>query len=155
MTALKWLDCLADKYRWVAHIFLWLGVASFAWLISDRDPPFDVVRVYPAEARAGEYVFIEADVQRDMTRLCSVDYSRRLYDSNGTRFPVESGSMDEDSIRELEQRSPGKLRIAVRLPEVMATGHAVLETNREYTCNKAHKWAPIKSRSVYPITVLP
>lgn len=149
------IDALARRYIWIAHALLWAGFLSFGWLALDRDPPFAVISVAPAEARAGEYVTITARVWRDTTRRCSANISRYLYTENGARYDMGSSFATVQFIEDLESRSPGILKVLVLLPTTISPGAAELISAIEYRCNSVHRIWPIEVFTSLPFRVLP
>lgn len=139
----------------VAQIIIFLAIALVVYYAMDRDPPFAVVSVLPAQARPGEYVTLQATVRRDVDRRCSADFSRYLYDSAGSRFDLGRSSASAEMIDSLERTSPGFLKVSIKLPEVMEPGQADMQTVLAYRCNKVHTIWPIEVTTDIPFLVLP
>lgn len=155
MNALRKIDEMAVKYRWVAHVLLWSGVATFAWMVFDREPPFAVIAVEPAYARPGDFVVITAKVRRDVDRQCKAELSRIVIDSSGTRFDLITSRYSAASIAAIEKRTPGILKTTFQVPTSAATGVATVIGDASYECNRAHGLWPISVRSELPFMVLP
>lgn len=155
MDALHFIDDLALRFKWVAYVLLFSGLASFAWFAADREPPFAVLSVEPAAARAGEWITITAAVRRDVHRRCAASFSRYVYAADGARYDLGDSFASADVIADLERRMPGRLRVTVQLPKAMDAGPATLWTTLEYRCNKVHQWWPIEVETQMPFTVLP
>ena len=149
------IDDLAQRLLWVANITIVLGVGAVAWFALDRDPPFAVLSVDPASAKAGEWVTIRSQVRREVDRNCSADFSRFVFDSGGSRYDLGTSSATAEMIRVMERKSPGVLAITIRLPDGMQAGSADLTTALQYRCNKVHYLWPIEVTTHMPFRVLP
>ena len=149
------IDRVAKHFLWVAQMMLAVGAAITINYAFDRDPPFRVVRVQPAAARAGEFVTIDAEVMRQSERMCSADFSRFIYDSSLARYDIGSSFVSAEMISQLEANHPGRLRVSVKLPDNIAAGRAHLDTVLVYRCNAVHRLWPINVTTVLPFTVLP
>lgn len=154
MTAFRWLDSIAQRYKWLAHVVLWAGIFSFTWMSMDRQPPFAVLSVEPAAARPGQFVTIRAKVRRDAHRQCSAAFSRYVFDAAGARFDLGRSFASSETIADMEQRTPGAVRVTFLVPVSMESGPAALVTDLEYECNRAHRLWPIHTRTVLPFEVL-
>lgn len=140
----------------VAYAVLALCAVMFVWqAFANRTPPFMILSVEPATARPGDYIRIYASVWRDPVRQCSVDYSRYLFDRDGTRYDLGSSSLSSTGIAGLERTMPGRLAVAVQLPAGMLPGRAKIQTTLAYACNPAQKWLPIDVLTELPFNVLP
>ena len=141
--------------RKVAEVIIIAALCMVVYYAIDREPPFAVLSVMPAEARPGEYITIEAKVRRDTWRKCDAEFSRYLHDASGARFDLGHSITSAEMIGKLESASPGVLRVSVLLPASMAPGPANLETVLDYYCNKVHRWIPITVTTDLPFLVLP
>jgi hypothetical protein len=141
--------------EWVARVILLLSALLVLYYAADRVPPFAVTSSAHAEARAGDYVTIHANVYRDTTRTCNADFSRYIYDSSGARFDLGHSQASAEAIAQMERRSPGSLTIAFRIPPSVAPGPASLQTVLRYRCNRVHHLIPIEVTTDMPFTVLP
>lgn len=125
-----------------------LGLVAFAvqltlWAI-DRRAPFELTSTEPAIGRGGEVVDLRAYVQRDLSRECHATYTRFLYDGAGFRHDLGGPNyINAAGVADLERRTPGELRIAVRLPTGLAPGRAALVTTLDYSCNPLHRIWPV------------
>lgn len=144
------------------NIFFLLVVAVCAaqvgWWMFDRAPPFEMVSYSSTNARAGEPIFIDATVKRDLSRECSTVFSRHMFDSRGVRFDLSGQQMmSVSALRTLNQISPDKLRLNVMVPPIAATGRAMLTTVLEYRCNPWQEslGRPIRVEMVTYFDVLP
>ena len=149
------IDRVAKHFLWVAQMMIAVGVIITIGYAFDRDPPFRVIRVQPAAARAGDFVTIDAEVMRESERMCSAEFSRFIYDSTLARYDIGSSVMSAEMIARLESSHPGRLRVSVKLPENIATGPAHLDTVLVYRCNAVHRIWPIDVTTALPFTVLP
>lgn len=150
-----WMNYIVHATEGVAWAILGIAALVVLYFAADRDPPFSVLRVEPAEAPAGEFVVVRASVIRQASRGCSAEFSRYLFDSAGTRFDLGHAIASADMISTMERQSPGKLAVSFRIPPPAAPGPARLRTVLEYTCNRTHRVMPIVVTSEMPLTVLP
>ena len=129
----------------------------------DREPPFEMLSVEPAEARAGDWVSISMKVKRDPSRECDAQISRFMIDSTGAEIHIGNISRSAESFRLLELQSPGEWRTRLRVPSFMPPGKSLFRADNQYVCNKTQKlligkfaWLwPIRSTTEVPFTVLP
>lgn len=147
-------EIVAQTVR-VAQVIILLALVLVGYYAMDRSPPFAIVSVTPTQARPGDYVTLEATVRRDVDRRCSANFSRYLYDADGSRFDLGASLASADMIEALERSSPGTLRVSIRLPEIMAPGGADLQTVLLYRCNRVHSLWPIEVTTDIPFQVLP
>ena len=145
-----------ERFSVIAWALLVFTMGTTLLMLMDRTPPFAVLKVYPAEARPGEHVWLRADVRRDLDRKCSVEFSRYIFDSTGGRVAdLGNGSMSAASIEAMDQRAPGKLAVRITVPEGTTPGVARLSTDLSYICNRTHLIWPIHTTSTMQFTVLP
>ena len=149
------IDRVAKHFLWVAQMMIVVGIIITISYAFDRDPPFRVIRVQPAAARAGEFVTIDAEVMRQPERMCSAEFSRYIYDSTLARWDIGSSVVSAEMIEKLESSHPGRLRVSVKLPDNIAPGQAHLDTVLVYRCNAVHRIWPIDVTTALPFTVLP
>ena len=154
MKTLDLINRLLAPLDRIALVFMIaLGVAAIV-LALDRRVPFSVVSVEPAYARPGQIVVIRATVHRDIKRECSAQFTRYVFDSQRTRWYLDSGSASPAMIETMERKSPGQLAVAFRVPLDAAPGAGVLETVLDYRCNKVHYLWPVQVTTELPFTVL-
>lgn len=139
----------------MARLILLLAALLVLYYAADREPPFAVLSSSHAEAAAGDYVTIHANVRRDADRNCNAEFWRYLYDSSGKRFDLDHSQASAEAIRQMERRAPGLLSVAVRIPTAASPGPATLQTVLQYQCNRVHHWWPIEVTTDLPLTVLP
>ena len=143
--------------RPIAEITVVVGLAMMAYfLMFDREAPFAVLGVEPAEAKPGEWVSVTAHVKRDLKRKCSVDFSRNIIDKSGLMYVLQSrSSASDDMIRQMDARKPGKLVLSFLVPPTASYGEADIVSVLEYQCNPMQRWRPIEMTTVIPFTILP
>jgi hypothetical protein len=106
--------------------------------------------------KPGGVLRIEAKVRRDLSRKCSVQFSRHIFDSQGTRHDISAETMMTfAALQGLEQVTPGRLVLAVHLPPHIALGKARLVTPLIYQCNVWHSVKPIETTMVVDFEVAP
>ena len=152
--ALVIIDGIAQRFMWVANMTIIAGLLVITWFAADRTPPFELLSVKPAIGWPGGYVAIRADVRRDIDRDCSVEFSRFIFDSSGTRYDLGTSTASADMLRALEASSPGRMLLNFKLPDNIHPGAAWLTEVREYRCNKVHRIWPIEVTLQLPFTVL-
>lgn len=132
-----------------------LGV--LAWWASDRDAPFVLLDYHVDAVKAGGNTVVIADVRRDMSRSCSVSFSRTFFDSKGTRFELTEGSqmMNRAALELYNRRSPNILAFNVAVPKAAAPGWGTVMTPLDYECNPIHQWRPISMVLTQDVEVLP
>ena len=90
MKTLDFINRLLAPLDRIALVFMIaLGIAAIV-LALDRRVPFSVVSVEPAYARPGQIVVIRATVHRDIKRECSAQFTRYVFDSQWTRWYLDS-----------------------------------------------------------------
>lgn len=155
VSALKAIDHIATRMQWLAKCLVVFGLLAVAWFALDRDAPFEVYAVEPAQARPGEIITIRANVRRDVDRYCSADMTQFIMDSEKKRFDLGISHASADLITELDRQAPGKLILTMRLPVAMAYGEADLYSSISYRCNKVHALWPIEVTTQIPFMVVP
>jgi hypothetical protein len=149
------LDETLEALLWVPRILLLAAVVLIAWQAADRKPPFQVLSVEPAEARAGDVVVITARVKRDTSRNCSASMSRSIFDATGARADYPVTRFSDALIDAMEADSPGVLRVAVLVPSNAAIGPAKLVSVLDYRCNRVHALWPIEVTTTMPFQIVP
>ena len=136
-----------QKSKWLWRAILIACLIQVAFWAFDRSPPFKLISYTSTSAPPGKSVLLTAKVRRDLSRECSVVFSRHFFDSSGARYDLVAGQyMSAYALRLMDQLTPGELRLRDDLPESVTPGLAHLFTNLEYSCNKFH-------RLVWPIEV--
>lgn len=143
------------RWDWLPTWTLWAALLIVLAQAMDRRPPFELLHVYPAEARPGEVLTIYADVRRETARACEVDVYRSLHDAHGKRWDYPEAHFSSESILLTEQRTPGRMAPTFVLPANAAPGPAEIVTSLRYRCNKTHTLWPITLTHTLPLTVLP
>ena len=149
--------------RKVAEVFIVCFVGLVIFYAMDREPPFEMLSVEPASAKAGEMVTIKMKVRRDISRNCDGDIDRWMIDSGGAELHIGRVSRSAEAFKQLEQQTPGSWETKLLVPHVMRPGQGFFKADNRYYCNKTQKlmvgelgwlWA-IRSTTVVPFTVLP
>jgi hypothetical protein len=154
----KWLHRFDDvlmRLAWVPTVVLLSAFVLVLVQAADRDPPFQLLEVNPASARAGDVVTITARVWRDPDRRCSAEMSRSVFDSQHVRWDYPTAAFSASLIESMEQRSPSELRVSVVVPPNAAIGTAELISMLQYRCNRVHALWPIEVTTVMPFEVIP
>ncbi len=120
-----------------AHLAIWSA---------DREPPFHLIEAHSKPVKAGENTTIKALVKRDLSRKCSVTYSRVFYDGVGTRHDLMDTPQKTNAkgIEDLDRRGPNELRYGVEIPSAAVKGPGTVVTFLDYECNPIHKYYPIQ-----------
>ncbi|MDO9277120.1 MAG: hypothetical protein Q7U05_00975 [Polaromonas sp.] len=123
----------------------------------DRTPPFVVNSYTSSPTHRGETAKIKVTVKRDLTRMCSVTYSRMFLDAKGVAWDLTEGVrlMTAKSLDELDKRNPDMLAIKIKVPDQAAVGKGSVMTVLEYVCNPVHQLYPIPMVMVTDVDVLP
>lgn len=132
------------RFSWIPVLAIIAGlVMSLIWA-ADRSAPFVVKssRVIPPVV-AGETAKIEGEVWRDISRSCDLEVRHWIEDSAGFRHYLPNVQMASESIRRLEQISPGITRYTMAVPVAFAPGKAIYHAESLYTCNPVHMIWPI------------
>jgi hypothetical protein len=152
----------ADRFVLRAQSFMWLLLIGIICVgvyqaSTDRAPPFRVLEVEPAAARAGEVVTIRQRVVRDLSRPCSVKWSRFMWAPGMGRLDLttEPVQVGPEFISRMEARDPGRLTVSVRIPDTAQPGQGSLVTHLDYWCKPAQRAWPITVITDVPFTVLP
>ena len=149
--------------RIVADMVIISALLMVGYYAMDREPPFYMLSVEPAEAKAGELLKIRMKVARDVTKECDAQISRFMIDATGEEIHIGNINRSAESFRLLELRTPGEWITTLRVPSYMPPGPSLFRADNQYVCNKTQKlligkfaWLwPIKSTTEVPFTVLP
>lgn len=155
--AVKWLHRIDDvllRLSWVPSIVLLIALVLVLIQAADRKPPFQILSVEPASAKAGEVVTIRARVWRDKTRNCSVVMSRSVFDAESVRWDYPVARFTDELIDRMELATPSELRVSVMVPPSAVVGEAHLVSVLEYRCNRVHSIWPIEVTTVMPFAVV-
>ena len=142
---------------WFWIVLLIVSVGQVVWWAMDRSPPFRVDAVRVTNAQQGGLVHIDAEVFRDIRRVCGVTVSTHLYDVTGARFTIDATSIISSAgISALERKTPGKLLRTIQLPAGVAVGPASMVSSMAYTCNPLQEMMrPIHVQTEFQFEVLP
>lgn len=123
----------------------------------DRRAPFELDSYTANPARPGDAAIIRASVRRDLSRRCSVTYSRMFFDASGARFDVTMGAqlMNAQALDDLNRRSPDALVLSVTVPPLAAPGMGQLVSVLDYVCNPMHQLYPVAVLMTMDVEVLP
>lgn len=135
--------CLAIAAMWVLGWYL------------DSKPPLVMTHYAVSPAYPGGTMVAVVDVQRDLSRNCRAEYSRRFVDSQGASHSIESGTlMTAQAIKAAEARNPGKSIFAVVVPYGAPPGNSKILTPLVYYCNPWHNMYPLEVSLELDATVL-
>ena len=155
MVALQRFNLMFDAIARIVHVTLALMFAALVWFAFDRAPPFEMLHVYPAQAKVGEQITVYAYVRRQISRNCSAKMSRAVFDSIQDRFDLGDSFFTADMIERMEFATPGRVALRFTIPPTSRPGSAALVSALEYSCNATHRVWPIAVTTVAPFTILP
>ena len=145
-----------ERYIIVSWMVIAGASAVLAYWALDRTPPFVLKNYTVFNASAGQTAFVNASVERVLTRDCTVTFSRYLVDSQRIRHEIGGSQyMSSAALNQMEQAMPGALRLAIKLPMDMPVGPANLITALEYRCNPMHGMWPVDVLLEMKLEVLP
>lgn len=158
-----WLNLAARRTLLFAQIVGALLLAIFvAMVFETREPPFEILPHAPIAVQAGQWAEVRLQVRRDMTRRCTVSYSRTLIDADGSRFDLPGGNETTSGVMRNHTRTPGVLPLMVLMPPLKEPGRhgidpgpAVLKVTRAWACNPVQELWPIRADTVTQLYVLP
>ena len=131
------------------------ALVALYWAL-DRTPPFVLLDYTVLNATRGETAYINATVERDTGRDCTVNFVHYLIDANKTKHNIGGTQyMTAAALRQMERDMPDSLRLAVRIPADVPVGPATLVTALEYRCNPMHALWPIDVLLEMQLKVLP
>lgn len=147
---------LIQRSAWLAWIILAVSAVGLLYMMGDNVPPFRMVSATANSPRAGELLRADVVVTRDLSRRCSVQFSRHIFDSSSTRIDVTPLTfMPASALDQLDAESPGHQRLAIPLPAYIKPGPAKLVTPLAYTCNLWHSARPIEVLMTVDFEVAP
>jgi hypothetical protein len=155
VVTVKWLDHFAERFLWAAKAMIFVSLGLLVLYAADREPPFEVLSVEPAEARPGDQITIYASVRRDVSRGCSAEFSRYVFDARGMRHDMGTSIASAQMIADMQRRTPGQLIVTFQVPANASPGQARLDSVLHYRCNKVHSLWPIDVTTSLPFMVLP
>jgi hypothetical protein len=140
-----WLDDLIDLAMPAIRGMLVLLIGATAWLGMDRSPPFKVLSVDhpPPVVAPGGPLFMRASVWRDTERACSVRVVSRMHFSDGARLELPQRQFTAAELLDQERRTPGRVSVAMELPDWAPAGPGHVYVTRYYECNITHRLFPI------------
>lgn len=136
-----------------ALLLLMFSVVITVWLF-DRTPPFEMYGYTAPSTQKGGMLHVKASVRRDLSRDCSVTFSRALYDKAGRRY-WESPEIyvNSDGVREINRQMKGNLELLLEIPASAPSGQTTLVTHLKYICNPVHRIWPIEVTAVVETVV--
>ena len=144
--------------RWFVAVSRSLSIVFLIVILvmaADRQHPYKLLSVAPAEVHAcGQLEFISR-VWRDTSRDCSAQVHRELVDNRGFRFTVPAPVATDETIDQAEHEYPGLGMAVVELPCWWRPGASAMVSSIFYRCNPTHVFAPIQVTVVRPFTALP
>ena len=149
------VDNILLRLMWVPRVMLLVAFLLIVYQAADRKPPFEILNVEPASARAGETITITARVWRDTERDCSASMTRSIFDSTMARSDYAVTYFSDQVIDKMERKTPGVLRVSLVLPANASSGPANLVSVLHYRCNRVHAVWPIEVTTNMPFEVLP
>lgn len=133
---------ILEKLMWLWWLILTASILQVVWWHLDDKPPFTLISYTSTVAKPGGVVSFDADVKRDLSRKCSVTFSRHMFDSKGHRTDISSGqTMTSKGIAEMDNLTPNKLKLDITVPVSASPGLAHLFTVLDYRCSPIHYWA--------------
>ena len=141
-------------------LFSWAIIGACAlvalyWAL-DRTPPFVMTNYTVFNSSRGETAYVNATVERDVGRDCTVNFVRYLIDANKARHDIGGTQyMTAAALRQMERDMPDSLRLAVRIHADVPAGPATLVTALEYRCNPLHALWPMDVLLEMQLEVLP
>lgn len=130
-----------------------LGIAYWAF---DRKLPFELRGYSITAVPRGGLAVLEAQVVRDTKRNCAATFNRYILDSAGTRFDLTGVQYSTAAaIKQIEHSSPGRLRVAVEVPDNASVGPAKVVTAVEYICNPSQRIFPLDTLFTIDMEILP
>lgn len=122
-------------------LFSWTGALlwGMTWYF-DTEPPIKMSSYTTTPAYPGGTMLVVADVKRALDRECDATYSVRFVDSRGVSQPIESSTpISANSIRGMDEKTPGKLMFAVPIADWTPSGMGEVVVPLMYTCNPYHR----------------
>lgn len=132
-----------------------LLIGATAWLAMDRAPPFRVIAVDhpPPVVAPGGPLFMRAAVWRDVDRMCSARVISRMHFSDGARLEMPLREYTAQELREQESRTPGRIAVALEVPDWAPAGPGSVSVSRYYQCNITHRAFPIQVHNTWTFVV--
>lgn len=141
---------------WFPVLLLLAAIAQVVYWAQDDDPPFTGGKYIATPTRAGEGMQITREVKRDLSRTCSVTYTRYLLDGAGQLHDMAPVQRVSPLMRQtLDRVSHGRRDEVIQLPKEAAAGKAQIVTDLNYSCNPWQKIFPIYIRSELIVEILP
>lgn len=155
MVILRRLNLIFAATSWLANFIIIFALLAVVFFALDREPPYALISVEPAAARPGDVVKLRMTVRSDVSRQCSADLSRFVFDAMNARYFIDHAQLSSSLIAGMESRTPGIREIAITVPTSATPGPARMVSALEYQCNRAHSIWPIEVTTEAPFTILP
>ena len=153
---MMFLARVLNRHVWAAWAMLAISAAGLTFMAMHRSPPFVSLSYTATPGYRAGVAFIDAVVERDLDRGCSVTFSRAMVDAAGARWDViPRTTATAEALREFNRASPGRLRMPIPIPPEAAIGTAKVITSLSYVCNPTHVLLPIDMVLVYKFEVMP
>lgn len=153
--AVKWLEHGLSALRWIPTVVVVLACGQIVAWAMDRKSPFIVMDGYiTPPAHPGGVLRINGKVKRDLSRDCDLEVTQWIEDSNGYRHYLSPVAMRSESIRKLEEFSPGETHYAAPIPPTVHPGYAIYHAESRYSCNPVHELWPITILTRIPFEVV-
>ena len=148
---------VVQRLVWLWRIVLVICAVPVLYWALDRSPPFELISAQTNSPRPGEIMYVDARVRRDIHRECTAEFSRYLFDRNGSRHEAQGPQlMTAQAIREMDAANPGVLRVQMQIPFGFPPGPAKMVTVLQYRCNPLQDlFRPINVQMSIPLEVLP
>ena len=112
------MGIVLQRSAWLAWALLVLSAIGAASLVLDNTVPWSLIEYRVGPVAPGGVLRVEAIVQRDVSRKCSVQLSRHVFDATGARRDVVPAMlMTAAALEVLEKTTPGRLVFEVAIPE--------------------------------------
>lgn len=147
---------LLFRGRWWATAMLLLCLGQILWWAFERTPPFKLL-TYSVEHPIfpGGPLKIVLNVERDLTRRCSVHIERYVTDGKGYRMYFPTLDLSHSALVHLELNSPGVNKILLMVPQEAHPGLSAYGNMLSYACNPVHKIWPMVMTYEIPFRVSP
>lgn len=145
--------------QFLIAVAILVPLLAFAFYFYDRDPPALVGVPDPVPSvRAGEELLLDLPIERDLSRVCTLELTRYVRDSSKALTTLtDHQRVNAASVRGRDAASPNRLILRLPIPSTIPSGPAVILTDAAFTCIKnPTTWlVPIEVSWEWPIVVLP
>lgn len=147
---MSWLT--SKTYLFIFSLFI---VAQLTMWKLDSRVPFKMTGppIY-THAVSGEPVKVTIPIKQDLTRDCSLLFSRYMFDSEGTRLDLQATRfVSATGIILLDKTTPNSIQISLDIPKQTAPGIATIVTQLAYMCNPLQYIWPVDHDMIFTIKV--